>query len=99
MEIPIKKIEVCEGKKCKIREVDMVFEQLKIDLKENPEIELTRCLCLGQCSQGPNVIVDETRILQYSKARTIWDRIKIGEGEKYIRMDEDAISDDFLGDV
>lgn len=92
------KIEVCEGRKCTIREVDQVYEQLKEDLKDSSEIELTRCLCLGQCSKGPNVLVDETRILHYSKARTITQRIKNGEGEKYVRLEEAEIVDDFLGD-
>lgn len=99
MEKQCKKIEVCCGRKCNNRGAQDVFDSLKKEYKDSDAI-VSQCSCLGQCTKGVNVLVDENKIFHYSNARTIDDRIKKDAGEEYIRYTEDTIlKEDFLGDI
>lgn len=95
-----KKIEVCCGGMCASRGSDKIFEKLQQDFKDTDTV-IQMCNCLGRCRQGPNVLVDEKRIIHYNKPRTVTQRILDGEGHDFVKYDEENIDleGDYLGDL
>ncbi|MBT3538635.1 (2Fe-2S) ferredoxin domain-containing protein [Candidatus Parcubacteria bacterium] len=88
------KVEVCCGENCSARNSQKVFDTLKKEF-ENTE----KCGCLGNCGKGLNVLIDEKRILHYSKEHNIVERVKSDEGEVFKRFTEEELTDDFLKDI
>ena len=95
-----KKEEVCCGGMCASRGSDEIFEKLQQDFKDSETvIQMTNCL--GRCRKGPNVLVDETKVLHYNKARTVTQRVSEEDGVPFVRYDayNIGLEDDYLGDL
>ncbi|PLX28495.1 hypothetical protein C0581_01970 [Candidatus Parcubacteria bacterium] len=88
------KIEVCCGGNCLGRGSQKVLDTLE---KEFESAQM--CGCLGNCGKGPNVLVDEKKILHYSNEHTVVERVKNKEGEMFKRFNEEELTDDFLNDI
>jgi len=55
------KILVCQGISCKSRGGDNIFNEGENALGDSKDkLEITRCNCMGNCGNGPNV-AEETR--------------------------------------
>lgn len=75
--MPIVKIELCMGSSCFARGNAVVLEELEYLLENEPhiDIELTGHLCLGECSEGPNIRIDE-KLYQNLSAKEVVSIIK-----------------------
>lgn len=71
------KIELCMGSSCFARGNAVVLEELEYLLENEPhiDIELTGHLCLGECSEGPNIRIDE-KLYQNLSAKEVVSIIK-----------------------
>lgn len=54
------RIIVCQGRSCRKYDAKKIFERFKQNLP--PDIELISVPCLGQCGNGPMVLVESDRI-------------------------------------
>ncbi len=81
-------IEVCNGAMCTKRNSKELLDKLKKEFKD-----VRSCGCTGNCGKGPNIVIDEKRVLHYSKPRDIVDRVKNDEGEKFNRPSEEEVFD------
>ncbi len=56
------KIELCMGSSCFSRGNSQLLEQIEAYIEDHPELalDLSGHLCLGDCSQGPNIRIDGT---------------------------------------
>lgn len=56
------KIELCMGSSCFSRGNAQLLEQVEAYIEAHPELvlDLSGHLCLGDCSQGPNIRIDGT---------------------------------------
>jgi len=96
----IKHIEVCHGTTCLSRGSDGVYTTLQNKHGDN-NTKISMCSCLGHCRKGPNVLVDENKILNYSNPASIVENIHSGKGNIFKRFTEAELfnSEDFLGDL
>lgn len=58
------KIQVCQWKNCREKQSKYILERIKRDItffgwKET--IDMQECLCLWNCKNAPNVLIDEKR--------------------------------------
>ena len=95
-----KKIEVCCGSKCSTKNSEEIFEHLQHDFADT-DTQIRFCGCLGRCAKGPNILVDDKKILHYTKVRNVTQRILDNEGLEHYHYDEDSLDfqEDFLGDL
>ena len=92
----IKKIEVCCGANCMSLGAEENFEKIKENFSK---IQVEKCGCLGKCMKGPNILVNDSKIIHYSKPDDIVGRIKQGEGEVFKHFTAEELNDNFLGDI
>lgn len=54
------KVKVCKGKTCSERFSQYIAKRLENDAKfyDKDNIILEDCLCLWQCKDGPNIVID-----------------------------------------
>ncbi len=99
------KIRVCNGNKCTPRGAMSIMERLEayFSLKagtKNDRADLDFCSCTGYCERGPNVIIDDNRIIHEASAGTIAEKIENNEVIEMTLPDMDTIiKNDFLGDL
>lgn len=82
-----KKIRVCSGPNCRRRGSENIMKTLRehtgeIIGSETEPIDLDFCGCTSYCEFGPNVVVDDHKILHQSQAKTIIERLNRNEGEE-----------------
>ena len=54
------RIIVCQGRSCRKYDAKKIFDRFKQNLP--PDVELISVPCLGQCGNGPMVLVESDRI-------------------------------------
>ena len=55
-----KKVLICQGRSCRKYGAEGVLIAFRVDLV--PGVEITPCGCLGQCGNGPMVLVEPEQI-------------------------------------
>jgi len=70
-------IKICRWKKCSANFSEYIVKRLKADIKRlNLEnIEIKETLCMWMCSKWPNVIIDDTEIINYAEPAKVSDRM------------------------
>lgn len=90
------KIQVCKGPHCSFRGSDKVFNELEKSCANTGDT-VEYCQCRDNCDYGPNVVVDDNKILDHAKPETIYQRIKDGEGKEIVPLNYDDLKlDDLL---
>ena len=98
-----KKLRVCNGSWCCRYGSTRIFQVIKkaFGLKfrnKNAKIDLDYCKCLGYCSSGPNVAVDDGMIFLADEDTVVEEILKGGEHRERGGV-EMTIEDSFLGDI
>ena len=63
-------IEVCRGFTCQSKGADEIYEYIKKNM-DHTKYELVPARCLGECSDGPNIVYDSKTLNKLGKRLNI----------------------------